>query len=121
VTSRQKRLLRSAVSIAAREALVPAHREGSCGTGPSGHKEPAHRPWIDERIVASARTKFEKQFANQTLGRLPAVQVEALERIVHDATETGLLAELTGDDSVDSGLSGPIWAQHRGCEHFAAR
>jgi TnpA family transposase len=50
-----------------------------------------------ERIVASARTKFEKQFANQTLARLSAVQVEALERIVHDATETGLLAELKGD------------------------
>ena len=49
------------------------------------------------RIVASARTKFEKQFADQTLARLSTVQVEALERIVHDATETGLLAELKGD------------------------
>ena len=50
-----------------------------------------------ERIVGSARNSFEVQFSNRTLARLNFEQIEALERLVAEATETGLLADLKSD------------------------
>ena len=50
-----------------------------------------------DRIIGSARNSFEVQFSNRTLARLDAGQIDALERLVADATETGLLADLKSD------------------------
>jgi TnpA family transposase len=54
-------------------------------------------PGRTDRIVGSARNTFEKLFCEQTIGRLDPVCIEALEALVVDAFETGLLADLKSD------------------------
>jgi hypothetical protein len=47
--------------------------------------------------TGSARAAFEKSFCDQTLSRMDLERIDAIERLVADATETGLLAELKSD------------------------
>jgi Domain of unknown function (DUF4158) len=50
-----------------------------------------------ERIIGSARKMFEKAFCDRTTTSLDAAQVAALESLVNDGSETGLLADLKSD------------------------
>jgi len=50
-----------------------------------------------DRIVGAARASFERMFCARTVDRLEPHRVEALERLIGEATETGLLAELKSD------------------------
>jgi TnpA family transposase len=50
-----------------------------------------------DRIVGAARAMFERAFCAQTVERLGAHRVQMLERLVDEATETGLLSELKSD------------------------
>jgi hypothetical protein len=54
-------------------------------------------PGRTERIVGSARNTFDTRFAERTLQRLDAHHVDALERLVEETIETGLLAELNAE------------------------
>jgi TnpA family transposase len=54
-------------------------------------------PGRTERILGSARAAFEKSFCDQTLSRMDLERIDAIERLVADATEIGLLAELKSD------------------------
>jgi hypothetical protein len=54
-------------------------------------------PGRSERIVASARMAFEKQFADATFVRLEVAVVERLDQLIAQSAETGLLAELKTD------------------------
>ena len=58
------------------------------------HVEPPGRM---DRIIGSARNMFEKAFCDRTVARLDADQVAALESLVNDGSETGLLADLKSD------------------------
>jgi TnpA family transposase len=50
-----------------------------------------------ERIIGSARKMFEKAFCDRTTVLLDAAQVAALESLVNDGSETGLLVDLKSD------------------------
>ena len=50
-----------------------------------------------DRIIGSARNMFEKAFCDRTVARLDAAQGAALDSLVNDGSETGLLADLKSD------------------------
>jgi TnpA family transposase len=54
-------------------------------------------PGRTDRIVGAARASFERSFCTRTVERLQPDRVELLERLIHEASETGLLAELKAD------------------------
>jgi TnpA family transposase len=54
-------------------------------------------PGRTDRIVGAARASFERSFCARTVERLQPGRVELLERLIDEATETGLLAELKAD------------------------